>query len=136
MDQIIGCSQLTSILGPVYGIAIYVIASSRSRIKKGSAELMILALLEDRARHGYEIGQLIELRSRGAIRFNVASLYPLLYRLEKRNWIRGRWIEKAGQRRRRYYRLTPEGKTVLSKQRAGWRDFVEAINLITGIQHA
>jgi transcriptional regulator len=105
-------------------------------LKKGSAELMILALLEDRARHGYEIGQLIELRSRGAIRFNVASLYPLLYRLEKRNWIRGRWIEKPGQRRRRYYRLTARGKHVLSKQRAGWREFVEAINLITGIQHA
>ena len=105
-------------------------------LKKGSAELMILALLEDRARHGYEIGQLIELRSRGAIRFNVASLYPLLYRLEKRSWIRGRWIEKPGQRRRRYYRLTARGKNVLSKQRAGWREFVEAINLITGIQHA
>ena len=90
-------------------------------LKKGSAELMILALLEDRARHGYEIGQLIELRSRGAIRFNIASLYPLLYRLEKRNWIRGRWIEKPGQRRRRYYRLTDSGRTVLSKQRAGWR---------------
>jgi PadR family transcriptional regulator PadR len=105
-------------------------------LKKGSAELMILALLEDRARHGYEIGQLIELRSRGAIRFNIASLYPLLYRLEKRNWIRGRWIEKPGQRRRRYYRLTASGKNVLSKQRAGWREFVEAINLITGIQHA
>ena len=105
-------------------------------LKKGSAELMILALLEDRARHGYEIGQLIDLRSRGAIRFNVASLYPLLYRLEKRNWIRGRWIEKPGQRRRRYYRLTAPGKNVLSKQRAGWRQFVEAINLITGIQHA
>src|SRR5215211_3329730 len=86
-------------------------------LKKGSAELMILALLEDRARHGYEIGQLIDLRSRGAIRFNVASLYPLLYRLEKRNWIRGRWIEKSGQRRRRYYRLTASGKNVLSKQR-------------------
>ena len=105
-------------------------------LKKGSAELMIQALLEDRARHGYEIGQLIELRSRGAIRFNVASLYPLLYRLEKRKWIRGRWIEKPGQRRRRYYRLTAPGKNVLSKQRAGWREFVEAINLITGIQHA
>ncbi len=105
-------------------------------LKKGSAELMILALLESRPRHGYEIAQLIELRSRGAIRFNVASLYPLLYRLEKRNWIRGRWVEKAGQRRRRYYRLTSSGKNVLSKQRAGWREFVEAINLITGIQHA
>ena len=105
-------------------------------LKKGSAELMILSLLENRPRHGYEIAQLIELRSRGAIRFNVASLYPLLYRLEKRNWIRGRWVEKAGQRRRRYYRLTVSGKNVLSKQRAGWREFVEAINLITGIQHA
>ena len=105
-------------------------------LKKGSAELMILSLLENRARHGYEIGQLIEMRSRGAIRFNVASLYPLLYRLEKRKWIRGRWLEKSGQRRRRYYRLTPLGKKVLSKQRAGWHEFVEAINLITGIQHA
>jgi len=105
-------------------------------LKKGSAELMILSLLENRPRHGYEIGQLIELRSRGAIRFNVASLYPLLYRLEKRNWIRGRWLEKPRQRRRRYYRLTPKGKRVLSMQRAGWRDFVEAITLITGVQHA
>jgi PadR family transcriptional regulator, regulatory protein PadR len=105
-------------------------------LKKGSAELMILALLENRPRHGYEIAQLIDLRSRGAIRFNVASLYPLLYRLEKRAWIRGRWVEKPGQRRRRYYRLTSSGKNVLSKQRVGWREFVEAINLITGIQHA
>ena len=79
-------------------------------LKKGSAELLILSLLEDRPRHGYDIGQLITLRSRGTLRFNVASLYPLLYRLEKRSWIRGRWIEKAGQRRRRYYRLTSQGK--------------------------
>src|SRR3954451_2038295 len=105
-------------------------------LKKGSAELMILSLLENRPRHGYEIGQLIDLRSHGAIRFNVASLYPLLYRLEKRNWIRGRWLKKSGRPRRRYYRLTREGKRVLSIQRAGWREFVEAINLITGIQHA
>ncbi len=105
-------------------------------LKKGSAELMILSLLEYRPRHGYEIGQLIELRSRGAVRFNVASLYPLLYRLEKRNWIRGRWIEKAGQRRRRYYRLTPAGKKMLAKQRHGWAEFVAAVKLITATQHA
>jgi PadR family transcriptional regulator PadR len=105
-------------------------------LKKGSAELMILSLLEHRPRHGYEIGQLIELRSRGAIRFNVASLYPLLYRLEKRNWIRGRWIEKSGQRRRRYYRLTPAGKKILTKQRHGWAEFVAAVKLITATQHA
>src|SRR6266403_3175610 len=104
--------------------------------KKGSAELLILSLLEAQPRHGYDIGGLIELRSGGMLHFHVASLYPLLYRLEKRGWIRGRWIEKADQRRRRYYRLTPAGKKVLASQRDGWREFVEAISLITGIQHA
>ena len=105
-------------------------------LKKGSAELLILSLLEDQPRHGYDIGMLIERRSDGALRFNVASLYPLLYRLEKRGWIQGRWVEKPKQRRRRYYRLTPEGKKILQAQRAGWREFVEAINRITGIEHA
>jgi PadR family transcriptional regulator len=105
-------------------------------LKKGSAELLILSLVEDRPRHGYDIGQLIELRSHGALHFNVASLYPLLYRLEKRGWIRGRWVEKAGQRRRRYYRLTPAGRKILSAQRDGWREFVGAIGLITGIEYA
>src|SRR6201988_155177 len=104
--------------------------------KKGSAELLILSLLDDRARHGYDIGQLIERRSRGALRFNVASLYPLLYRLEERGWIRGRWGEKAGQRRPRYYRLTRAGKKNLPAQRHGWRDFVQAIGRITGIEYA
>ncbi|HKG12701.1 MAG TPA: PadR family transcriptional regulator [Pyrinomonadaceae bacterium] len=105
-------------------------------LKKGSAELLILSLVEDRPRHGYEVGSLIEQRSGGVLRFNVASLYPLLYRLEKRGWIQGRWVEKAGQRRRRYYRLTPEGKKVLAAQRDTWLEFVEAIGLITGIKHA
>lgn len=105
-------------------------------LKKGSAELLILSLVEDRPRHGYDLGQLIELRSQDVFRFNVASLYPLLYRLEKRAWIRGRWLEKAGQRRRRYYRLTPAGKKVLAAQRDGWQEFVGAINRITGLAHA
>src|ERR671914_673089 len=105
-------------------------------LKKGSAELLILSLLETQPRHGYDIGTLIEQRSRGRLRFNVASLYPLLYRLEKRGWIQGRWVEKAGQRRRRYYRLTPEGKNVLAAQRSSWREFVEAVNRITGIENA
>ena len=105
-------------------------------LKKGSAELLILSLVEDQPRHGYEIGNQIEQRSGGVLRFNVASLYPLLYRLEKRGWIQGRWVEKAGQRRRRYYRLTPEGKKVLAAQLVGWREFVEAINSIIGLEHA
>ena len=105
-------------------------------LKKGSAELLILSLIEVRARHGYEISKLIEERSDGVLRFNVASLYPLLYRLEKRGWIEGRWVEKAGQRRRRYYKLTPQGKKVLAAQRSGWQAFVGAINRITGLENA
>src|SRR5919205_3426714 len=105
-------------------------------LKKGSAELLILSLVEDQPRHGYDIGNLIERRSKGALRFNVASLYPLLYRLEKRGWIQGRWVEKAGQRRRRYYRLTAEGKKMLKHQRTTWLQFVAAMQQITGIKHA
>ena len=100
-------------------------------LKKGSAELMILALLDARARHGYEISQLIEQRSGGDVKFKVASLYPLLYRLERRGWIVGTWVEKEGQRRRRYYRLTREGRRVLTEQRKGWQRFVAAIERIT-----
>lgn len=115
------------------------IKSSRKldrELKKGSAELLILSLVEVRPRHGYEIGKLIEQRSNGVLKFNVASLYPLLYRLEKRGWIDGRWVEKAGQRRRRYYKLTTEGKKVLAAQRSTWQSFVAAINRITEIEHA
>src|SRR5262245_59924276 len=103
-------------------------------LKKGSAELLILSLLQAQPRHGYELSKLIETQSGGAITFRVASLYPLLYRLEKRGWIQGRWVEKAGQRRRRYYRLTPTGANVLASQRDTWRAFVEAINRIAGME--
>jgi len=105
-------------------------------LKKGSAELLILSLIEIRPRHGYEISKLIEERSEGSVKFNVASLYPLLYRLEKRGWILGRWVEKSGQRRRRYYRLTEEGKKTLKAQRSTWLEFVSAINRITGLENA
>ena len=88
--------------------------------KKGSAELLILSLVETRPRHGYEISKLIDERSDGTLSFHVASLYPLLYRLENRGWIAGRWVEKPGQRRRRYYQLTAEGKKVLKSHRSTW----------------
>ena len=104
--------------------------------KKGSAELLILSLLEALPRHGYELSKLIEQRSQGALRFHAASLYPLLYRLEKRGWIQGHWVDKAGQRRRRFYRLTTQGESVLAAQRQGWQAFVQAINRITGVENA
>ena len=109
---------------------------SDRELKKGSAELLILSLLDARPRHGYEISKLIEQRSGGALRFYVASLYPLLYRLEKRGWLEGRWVEKSGQRRRRYYRLTRQGRKVLASQRRGWEVFVDAIKRITELEHA
>lgn len=105
-------------------------------LKKGSAELIILSIVEARPRHGYEISKLIDERSAGQLKFHVASLYPLLYRLEERGWLEGRWVEKAGERRRRFYSLTREGRRVLSRQRETWKAFVEAMRLITEVDHA
>jgi transcriptional regulator len=102
-------------------------------LKKGSAELLVLSLLEGRPRHGYDIGKLIVAQSHGELRFSVPSLYPLLYRLEKRGWIEGRWSETPGARRRRLYRLTPLGRKVLAAQRGGWRAFIRAINRIARV---
>jgi len=104
--------------------------------KKGSAELLILSLLESEPRHGYEIGKLIEQRSHGALHFHVTTLYPLLYRLENRGLVQGLWVEKAGQRRRRYYSLTPEGRTILASQRKSWQEFVAAIGRVVGTEYA
>jgi transcriptional regulator len=105
-------------------------------LKKGAAELLLLAVLEARPRHGYELGKLIEARSGGRLVFHLDSLYPLLYRLEERGWIKGAWVEKAGARRRRFYRLTATGHKVLSQQRQTWENFVEAVRLVTGGEHA
>jgi len=104
--------------------------------RKGSAELLILATLEDGQLHGYDIAREITNRSDGLLTFHVASLYPLLYRLEDRGWIAGRWVEKAGQRRRRCYRLTPAGKRVLATQRTRWSSFVAALSKAAGLGHA
>jgi PadR family transcriptional regulator PadR len=104
-------------------------------LKKGNAELLILALLEEKARHGYEIGKLIAERSEGIVRFHVASLYPLLYRLERRGWLKGEW-EPAGGRRRRFYRLTATGRKTLATQRAHWREFSSAMNRIVEVRCA
>jgi len=109
---------------------------STRELKKGSAEFLILSLVEVRARHGYEIAQRIEERSGGTLTFHAASLYPLLYRLEKRGWIEGRWTEKAGERRRRVYKLTREGRKILVAHRSGWETFVRAIGQVVGGEHA
>jgi transcriptional regulator len=93
-------------------------------LKRGSAELLILSLLDARPRHGYELGKLIQTRSRGQLKFHIDSLYPLLYRLEERGWIKGVWVEKPDERRRRFYKVTPDGRRVLAQQRKRWDAFV------------
>jgi transcriptional regulator len=107
--------------------------AAENELKRGSAELMILASIEGRARHGYEIAKLIDDKSAGVLRFHVASLYPMLYRMERRGWLEGKWVEKAGQRRRRYYKLTTAGRRVLGEQRASWQELLSALQRVTGI---
>jgi PadR family transcriptional regulator PadR len=107
-----------------------------AELKKGSSEMLILALLEARPRHGYEIGKLIEARSSGKLTFALPTLYPTLLRLEDRGWIKGRWVEKAGERRRCFYKLTPEGRRVLTEQRKTWEAFIEAVRAVMGPSHA
>ena len=106
-----------------------------AELKKGSSEMLILSLLEARPRHGYEIGKLIEARSGGRLTFALPTLYPTLLRLENRGWIKGRWVEKAGQRRRCHYRITDPGRKVLADQRADWQRFVAALGQVAGVRY-
>jgi PadR family transcriptional regulator PadR len=105
-------------------------------LKRGAAELLILSLLDARPRHGYELSKLIHARSDGQLTFHIDSLYPLLYRLEERGWIRGTWVEQPEERRRRFYKVTAEGRRVLAQQRQTWEAFVEAVRRVTGGDHA
>src|SRR4051794_16206525 len=104
--------------------------------KKGSAELLVLSLLEDQPRHGYDISKLIQLRSGGALTFHVTSLYPLLHRLETEGTIEGKWVEKPDQRRRRYYKLTALGRKELRSKQQSWKDFVALVGRVTGMENA
>jgi PadR family transcriptional regulator PadR len=105
-------------------------------MQKGSAEMILLALLAERARHGYELAKLIESQSQSRLQFHAASLYPMLYRLERKRLVEGKWVEKAGERRRRFYKLTPLGRKALRDHRRTWREFVVALNQLTGFNHA
>jgi PadR family transcriptional regulator, regulatory protein PadR len=105
-------------------------------LKKGSLELIVLTILSERPRHGYDIGRLIESRSRGRLQFRVTTLYPVLYRMENQGWIKSRWVERHGEQRRNYYRLTPRGERALVEQRERWRTFAATVDLLIGEGHA
>ncbi len=108
--------------------------SLERELKRGSTELLLLALLEERQRHGYELGRLIERRTDGAIRMHAASLYPALYRLEEDGFVEGRWLEQAGKRRRRFYRITAAGRRRLASQRSVWESFYAALHRVAGLR--
>src|SRR4026207_1008216 len=105
-------------------------------LKRGSAELLILSLLDARPRHGSDLRTLIETRSGGQLKFHLDSLYPMLYRLEERGWIKGTWVEKPDERRRRFYKLTAAGRRVLAQQKKTWAAVVAAVRRVTGGEHA
>jgi PadR family transcriptional regulator PadR len=107
-----------------------------ANLKRGSMELLILSMLDGKTRHGYEIGKLLEHHSEGQLEFRVSTLYTALYRMEGQAWIKGRWVEKKGERRRCYYSLTAKGKKVLASQRKEWRAFSAVVNQVIGLNHA
>jgi PadR family transcriptional regulator PadR len=111
-------------------------AGALREAKKGAAEMVVLAMLEGEDHHGYELVGMIDSRSRGELTFNFASLYATLYKLEERGLVRGRWVERAGQRRRRYYRITPAGRETLASQRQEWQRFFGLVRDLAGLSYA
>ena len=105
-------------------------------IKRGTAELAVLSVLEGGAMHGYEMARRIEQQTKGALRFTLAALYPMLYRMEQRGWIRGAWETSNNGRRKRCYRLTAAGKKKLSPLRKEWAELFEALRRLTKVNHA
>jgi DNA-binding PadR family transcriptional regulator len=102
-------------------------------LKRGSMELLILSVLARGTRHGYEIGKVLEERSGGQLEFRVSTLYSVLYRMEDRGWIKGRWVEKKGERRRCYYTLTADGANALEAQKKEWRAFAAVVSDLVGL---
>ena len=107
-----------------------------SGVKRGTAELAILSVLEKGALHGYEIARRIEQQTHGKLRFTLASLYPLLYRMEKRGWVRGEWQISETERRRRRYRLTSAGHKKVAPLRAEWSELFRALRQLAKVADA
>ncbi|HTM37426.1 MAG TPA: helix-turn-helix transcriptional regulator [Terriglobales bacterium] len=107
-----------------------------SKITRGSAELAVLALLEEQSLYGFEIAKRIEERTEGSLRFTMASLYPMLYELENRGLVKAQWVTNPAGRDRRYYSLTPKGRRDLEPLRLEWKAFFLALDQLTGFSHA
>ena len=97
-------------------------------IRRGSAELAVLTVLKERPLHGYEIARQIEQQTGGVLHFTLASLYPLLYRMEKRGWTKGAWETTPRGLKRRSYTLTASGLKQLARAREEWGLFFRALD--------
>ena len=106
------------------------------KVKQGSSEVIILSLLSERDMHGYEIGKQVEELSGGILRFELASLYPVLYRMLNKGWLEAYWEKSAAGRKRRYYKLTREGRRQLAPLRKSWQQFFGALNRVARLHHA
>ena len=109
---------------------------SEDQIKKGTVELIVLAMLERGAMYGYEIIQRVNQQTDGAFVWREASLYPTLLRLEEKGWLTGEWRETPGQRKRKYYLLTKSGRGELARQRAQWQSFSSLVSSLIQPQKA
>ena len=111
-------------------------SSLSDAVKRGSGELAVLAVLDAQPLHGYEIARRIERDTNGALSFTLASLYPLLYRMEKRGWTKAAWQTTEAGVRRRCYSLTAAGRKQLAASRREWNVFFDAINRLGGLSRA
>lgn len=94
---------------------------------KGSLEILILSVVKDKPRYGYDIVRQIKTRSKDVFALGEGTLYPLLHKLEGAGWLSSYWQE-IESRRRKYYTITGKGKKFLAAKSAEWQTFSQAIN--------
>ena len=97
---------------------------------QGTLDLLILEVLDAGPLHGWAISHRIRERSKDALQVNQGSLYPALHRLEEDGVLRSEWARSETQRRVKMYRLTKPGERRLHAERAAWRRYIEAVDLI------
>jgi PadR family transcriptional regulator PadR len=97
-------------------------------LMRGAGPIAVLRLLEAKEMYGYELAEALSRRTDGVLAIGQSTLYPLLYNLEKKRLIRGRWRESESGRKRKYYFLTKKGSGWLASQRKQWESLVGAMS--------
>ena len=94
---------------------------------RGTAPLAVLTLLDRREMYGYELVESLERDSGGVLTMGLSTVYPLLYNLEGRGHVKAVWRVAPQGRKRKYYQITPAGRTWLESQRSQWKKLVQAM---------